>query len=84
LAPIPDRKPLGIKGGAGGVTLMKEKNWHRRRAIILASQLPKGKEDALLILEAATRLVSLPGFWDGEPAQKPASVVKLIGGNECA
>ena len=60
---------------------MKEQNWHRRHAIILAGQLPEGKEDALLILEAATRLVTLPGFWDGGPEQKPAAAIVRIGGN---
>jgi hypothetical protein len=44
---------------------MKEKPWHRRHAIELGAQLPAGKEDALLILQAATRIVTLPGFWDG-------------------
>jgi len=44
---------------------------------------PEGKEDALLILDAAKRLVTLPGFWDGDPARKPAAVVR-IGSNECA
>jgi hypothetical protein len=58
---------------------MTEKPWHRRHAIILAGQLPEGKQDALLILEAATRLVTLPGFWDGEAARKPAPTVVRIG-----
>ena len=62
---------------------MKEQNWHRRHAIVLAGQLPEGKDDALLVLEAAKRLVTLPGFWDGEPEKKPAAVVR-IAGNECA
>jgi hypothetical protein len=46
-------------------------------------QLPEGKDDALAILDAARRLGMLPGFWDGEPEKKPATVVR-IGGNECA
>lgn len=46
----------------------KEEPWHRRHAIQLAGQLPERKEDALLILEATIRLVTLPGFWDGEAA----------------
>jgi hypothetical protein len=50
----------------------------------LAAQLPEGKEDALLVLQAMTRLVMLPGFWDGEPEQKPALTVVRIGGDECA
>ena len=55
----------------------------RRHAIILAGQLPEDKEGALLVLDAARRLVTLPGFWDGEPTREPARVVR-IGGNECA
>ena len=62
---------------------MKELPWHRRHAIVLAGQLPEGKDDALLVLDAARRLVTLLGFWDGEPERKPATVV-TIGGNECA
>jgi hypothetical protein len=63
---------------------MKEQAWHRRHAIILAGQLPEGKEDALLVLDAARRLVTLPGFWDGgDPNPKPAKLVR-IGRNECA
>jgi hypothetical protein len=34
-----------------------------------------------LIIEAVRRLVTLPGFWDGEPEREPAKVV-MIGGNE--
>jgi hypothetical protein len=63
--------------------MAKEEPWHRRHAIVLAGQLPESKEDALLVLQAATRLVTLPGFWDGEPEKKPATVVR-IGGDECA
>ena len=64
---------------------MKEQAWHRRHAIILAGQLPEGKDDALLVLEAAMRLVTLPGFWDGvDPEQKPTATIVRIGGDECA
>jgi hypothetical protein len=68
---------------------MKEKQWHRRHAIGLAAQLPDGKEDALLILDAARRLVTLPSFWNGEPEKKPATVGSRrpslgSGGDECA
>lgn len=62
---------------------MKEQPWHRRHAIMLASQLPEGKDDALFVLDAARRLVTLPGFWDGEPERKPATIVR-IGGDESA
>lgn len=62
---------------------MKEQPWHRRQAIVIASQLPESKEDAILVLNSVRRLVTLPGFWDGEPEKKPATVVR-IGGNERA
>jgi hypothetical protein len=60
---------------------MKEENWHRRHAIQLASQLPEGREDALIILDAARRLVT--GFL-ADPETKKAPVVVRIGGGECA
>jgi hypothetical protein len=59
--------------------------WHRRHAIQLGAQLPEGKEDALLVLEATKRLVTLPGFWDGqEQAKKPTATIVRIGGGEGA
>ena len=62
---------------------MKENSSHRRHAIQLASQLPDGTEDAMIILRLMTQLVT--DFLDApEPAQKTAPVVVLIGGNECA
>ncbi|WP_409188787.1 hypothetical protein [Bradyrhizobium sp. RDM4] len=62
---------------------MKVENWHRRHAVMLASQLPEETEDALTVLRLATQLVT--GFLAAdEPTQKPAPVVVLIGGNECA
>ena len=36
---------------------MKEESWHRRHAVMLASQLPDNPEDGLIILRLATRLV---------------------------
>jgi len=64
---------------------MKEQPWHRRHAIQLGAQLPEGKEDALLVLEATKRLVTLPGFWDGqEQAKKPTATIVRIGGGEGA
>lgn len=32
-------------------------NWHRRQAIVLASQLPDDPTDAILVLQALTELV---------------------------
>lgn len=37
---------------------MKENSWHRRHAIQLASQLPEGTEDAMIILRLMTQLVT--------------------------
>jgi hypothetical protein len=62
---------------------MKDDNWHRRHAMVLASQLPDRKEDALAVLRLTTELVT--GFYvDDESAQKPALTVVRIGGNESA
>ncbi|OSJ22120.1 hypothetical protein BSZ19_46885 [Bradyrhizobium japonicum] len=62
---------------------MKQDAWHRRHAIQIVAALPEGSEDALMVLRLATQLVT--GFLaDDEPTQKPAPVVVLIGGNECA
>jgi hypothetical protein len=61
---------------------MKEQPWHRRHALMIASQLPEDHNDALAVLCAAIDLVQ--GFLAGsETAQKPALTVR-IGGDECA
>jgi hypothetical protein len=58
---------------------MNEQPWHRRHAVQLAAQLPENGEDALIVLRAATRLVT--GYLaEPEPTQKPAPVVALVGG----
>jgi hypothetical protein len=62
---------------------MREENWHRRHAVMLAGQLPDNPEDGLIILQLATRLL-VEFLAEPETTQKPATVVKLIGGNECA
>jgi hypothetical protein len=36
---------------------MKTEQWHRRHAIMIASQLPENAADALLVLGAARELV---------------------------
>jgi hypothetical protein len=62
---------------------MKEENWHRRYAVILASQLPEETEEALAVLRLATKLVT--GFLSGpSPMRKPPATVVRIGGGECA
>jgi hypothetical protein len=58
---------------------MKKNQEHRRHAIQLAGSLPQGKEDALLVLQAMTRLVMLPGFWSGEIEEKPALTLVKTG-----
>lgn len=54
--------------------------WHRRHAIQPAAQLPKGKEDALLVLKAAKQLAGLAGFWEVLESTGKASVVAIKGG----
>ena len=64
---------------------MKEKPWHRRHALMIASQLPEDHNDALAVLCAAIDLVQ--GFLaETEPAekQKPAMTVVRIGDGEPA
>jgi hypothetical protein len=55
---------------------MKEENWHRRHAVMLASQLPEKTEDALAVLRLATQLVT-EFLAEDDPGQKPAPVVQL-------
>lgn len=59
--------------------MSKIETWHRRHALMLASQLPESKRDALLILEASRELVEK--FINPTPAEPapPASdkVLKL-------
>jgi len=64
---------------------MKEENWHRRHAIMLAGQLPDDKEDALMVLRLATQLVT-DFLAEPEQAEKPAApVIALVRGPpECA
>ncbi|UQD69565.1 hypothetical protein JEY40_26555 [Bradyrhizobium japonicum] len=61
---------------------MKPENWHRRHAIQVAACLPEGTEDALTVLRLATQLVT--SFLAEDEPVRPAPVVVLIGGNECA
>jgi len=49
---------------------MKEENWHRRHAVMLASELPEETEDALAVWRLATELVTGPS-----PMKRPAPVV---------
>lgn len=45
-------------------------NWHRRHAIQIAAQLPEGREDALLVLDLARKLVE--EFLGDQPALERA------------
>ncbi len=64
--------------------MITEKAWHRRYAIQLIAQLPEEKEDALGVLQAAVRIVELPGFWTSEATAKPTLTVVTIGGDDRA
>jgi hypothetical protein len=56
---------------------MKEQNWHRRHAVMLASQLPEETEDALAVLRLATELVT--GFLAvDEPKAASTQIVTLV------
>jgi hypothetical protein len=56
---------------------MKEQNWHRRHAVMLASQLPEKTEDALAVLRLATELVT--GFLAvDEPKAASTQIVTLV------
>jgi len=55
--------------------MKKEELWHRRQAVMLASQLPEGHEDALLIIRAVERLAN--GFLSEGGDKPPAPVLKL-------
>jgi hypothetical protein len=53
--------------------------WHRRHAIMLASQLPEDLKDARIILRLAEELVN--GLLDkSDSAPKAAQVVTLVAG----
>ena len=58
----------------------KEEAWHRRHAIMLASQLPDSTEDGLIILRLATQIVTDFLMQSGE-AQKPTPVVTFVRGS---
>lgn len=56
--------------------MAKIETWHRRQAIVLASQLPEDTTDAKMVLEAVQELVET--FLVREPAAPlPANVVSL-------
>jgi len=55
---------------------MKIETWHRRHALMLASQLPDGRDDALAVLDCVRELVAT--FLQSDtPEPAKASVVAL-------
>lgn len=61
--------------------MTKIEPWHRRHAVMLASQLPENTEDGLIILRLATQFVTDFLMQSGE-AQKPAPVIAFVRGSE--
>jgi hypothetical protein len=56
---------------------MKIERWHRRHALMIASQLPDGKGDALAVLDCVKELVATFRQSDTpEPAK--ATIVTLV------
>lgn len=56
---------------------MREENWHRRHAVMLASQLPEKTEDALAVLRLATQLVT-DFLAEPDEAPKAAPVFSIV------
>lgn len=50
--------------------------WHRRHALLLASQLPENSEDAHLVVEAITEL--LDTFMTEAPAEETAESSNVL------
>jgi hypothetical protein len=63
--------------GKRGDSVMKIERWHRRQAVMLASQLPEGPGDALAVLECVRELVTTFLQSDtAEPAK--ATIITLV------
>jgi hypothetical protein len=54
----------------------KIESWHRRHAVMLASQLPEGIEDARIVLRLTTELVN--DFLDQPEAERPAKPALVV------
>lgn len=50
--------------------------WHRRHALLIASQLPDNQDDALLVVEAVKEL--LETFMAKGPAEEPARASNVL------
>jgi hypothetical protein len=57
--------------------MSKVEGWHRRHAVMLASQLPEKTEDALTALQLAMQIVT-DFLAEPEPDRKPAPVITLV------
>jgi hypothetical protein len=56
---------------------MKIETWHRRHALMLASQLPDGRDDALAVLDCVRDLVAT--FLQSDtPEPARATIVTLV------
>ena len=55
----------------------KVETWHRRHAVMLASQLPECTDDALIILRLTAQLVT-DFLTQADEAQKPTPVVAFV------
>jgi hypothetical protein len=56
---------------------MKIEHWHRRHALMIASQLPDGKADALAVLDCVRELVAT-FLKSDEPEPAKATIVTLV------
>lgn len=50
--------------------------WHKRHALTIASQLPENPADALLILEAAKKIVEV--FMSSEEEDRPRRATNVL------
>jgi hypothetical protein len=58
---------------------MKIEQWHRRHAIMLASQLPDGQDDALAVLDCVREIVVTFVHVDmPEPANAPVVMLRAV------
>jgi hypothetical protein len=59
---------------------MKIENWHRRQALMLASQLPESPADALAVIECVRELIVtfLQSAEAPEPVKATATIVTLV------
>jgi hypothetical protein len=57
--------------------MAKEESWHRRQAIVLASQLPENIEDARIVLRLVMQIAD-DFLAEPEPAQAPNNVLALV------